>query len=142
MSDIFTYGKSFSKFLLKKSLRHLILHVTNHCNFRCSHCFIDFSSKRDLKLHQYQSIAKDTGPLFWLDIAGGEPFLRKDLAKIVSLFKASVVGIPSNGSLPEQMVEQIKQMQQLVDSEIVISLSLDGLAETHDKIANYLQHFT
>ena len=25
--------------------------------------------------------------LFWLDIAGGEPFLRKDLYKIVNMFK-------------------------------------------------------
>ena len=50
--------QNFSKFLghygdyyLSKKFKHIILHVTNHCNFRCSHCFVDFSTqKKDLKL--------------------------------------------------------------------------------------------
>jgi molybdenum cofactor biosynthesis enzyme MoaA len=44
--------------------------------------------------------------LFWLDIAGGEPFLRKDLAEIVSCFNFEVLQIPTNGSLPELIIKQ------------------------------------
>ena len=134
MSNFVEFAKSFGGYLLSKNLVHMIVHVTNHCNFRCKHCFIDFSPKRDLKLDQYRTLGRDSGRLFWLDIGGGEPFLRKDLADIVASFDTKVVQIPSNGSLPDQMEEQITRMLAPTDREIIISLSLDGLEETHNRI--------
>ena len=134
MSNILQFAGHFGRYLIGQNFQHLIVHVTNHCNFRCQHCFIDFSPKRDLKLEQYQKLAKEVGPLFWLDIGGGEPFLRKDLAEIIAFFDAKVVQIPSNGSLPELMIEQLEKMKRLSKAEISISLSLDGLKETHDRI--------
>ncbi len=133
MSEMLKFGLSFAEYLVKRNLRHLIVHVTNHCNFRCQHCFIDFSPKRDLKLAQFEKVGHEVGRLFWLDIAGGEPFLRKDLAEIVAAFRTNVVQIPSNGSLPDMMIDQLKRMRRLTDAEISISLSLDGLKETHEK---------
>ena len=137
MNSYLHYANSLGKFLVKRDLKHLIAHVTNHCNFRCDHCFIDFSPKRDMKLPQYQELGLAAGSLFWLDIGGGEPFLRKDLAEIVSCFDTRIVQIPSNGSLPDQMVEQINRMKKLSGREIIISLSLDGRRETHDKIRRH-----
>lgn len=129
------FAKHFTQYLLTHNLQHLILHVTNACNFRCQHCFIDFSKKRDLKLPQYAELARSMPKLFWLDIAGGEPFLRKDLADIILLFDARVVQIPSNGSLPDLMVQQILKVREMrPDMEIAVSLSLDGLEQTHEKI--------
>ena len=137
MNKYIYYATNLAKYLAKKDLRHLIAHVTNHCNFRCEHCFIDFSTKRDMKLPDYQELGRAAGSLFWLDIGGGEPFLRKDLAEIVSCFDTRIVQIPSNGSLPDQMVEQINRMKKLSDREVIISLSLDGRRETHDKIRGH-----
>lgn len=134
MNTSFDFAKSLGRYLVSQDLMHLIVHVTNHCNFRCKHCFIDFSPKRDLKLEQYRTLGRQTGPFFWLDIGGGEPFLRKDLADIVGCFDAKVVQIPSNGSLPDQMVEQLTRMRAMRDREVVISLSLDGLEATHNTI--------
>lgn len=131
----FTSGLlNFGEYLIKRNLRHLIVHVTNHCNFRCEHCFIDFSPKRDMKLAQFEKLGSEVGRLFWLDIGGGEPFLRKDLAEIVACFQAGVVQIPSNGSLPDLMLDQLKRMRKICDSEIAVSLSLDGLEATHEQI--------
>ena len=123
--------------MVHQSHQHLIVHVTNHCNFRCAHCFIDFSPKRDLKLERYQRLASEVGALHWLDIGGGEPFLRKDLAKIVGSFDTRIASIPTNGSLFDAMVAQIDEMRQLSEAEIVISLSLDGLEETHDSVRGH-----
>ena len=124
----------FSNFLFKKKLKHLILHVTNHCNFRCSHCFVDFINvKKDLKIEDYQNISKNINNLFWLDVGGGEPFLRKDLSKIINLFKKQIVSIPTNGWLLENIIEQIDLIEKK-NSELVINLSLDGLENTHNKI--------
>ena len=73
---LYHYGNYF----FKKDFKHLILHVTNHCNFRCAHCFVDFTNPpKDLKIDHYKKISKDVNDLFWLAIAGGEPFLKKNL---------------------------------------------------------------
>lgn len=134
---IFDFASSFAQYLIEQNLQHLIVHVTNHCNYRCDHCFIDFAAKQDMKLEQYQSLAKQVGKLFWLDIAGGEPFLRLDLADIIAAFDTKVVQIPSNGSLPDRAIAQLEKAKQLTNAEISVSLSLDGLKETHDHIRNH-----
>lgn len=131
---IVDFAFSLAEYLVKQNLQHLILHVTNNCNFRCDHCFIDFSPKRDLTLAQYQDLAKQVGKIFWLDIAGGEPFLRLDLAEIIAAFDCKVVQIPSNGSLSDRMVTQLQKLKQLTQAEITISLSIDGLEATHDRL--------
>lgn len=134
MNSYLAFAKTLSRYLVRQGLVHMIVHVTNHCNYRCRHCFIDFSPKRDLTLEQYKALGSETGDLFWLDIGGGEPFLRKDLAEIVGAFRARVVQIPTNGSLPDLMVPQIERMRAQADRDVVISLSLDGLEATHNAI--------
>jgi MoaA/NifB/PqqE/SkfB family radical SAM enzyme len=136
MSTPVQLALSFGDFLLRRRLKHVIVHVTNHCNFRCAHCFVDFESdKRDLPSAAYARLAEEIGALFWLDIGGGEPFLRKDLAEIVGAFGARVVHIPSNGSLLPQMLERLREIRaRQPDTELLIGLSLDGLQTTHDRL--------
>ncbi len=134
MNNYSNFLNHFSGFFIKKQLKHLILHVTNHCNFRCSHCFVDFvNPKKDLKFEDYLEISKNINNLFWLDIAGGEPFLRKDLHKIINIFKKQIVSIPSNGWLEKQITDQIELID-TKNTELVINLSLDGLEKTHNII--------
>ena len=134
MSNPLQFAFSFADYLVSRKLKHIIVHVTNHCNFRCRHCFVDFGRKRDLPLNIYHRLAASTGKLFWLDIGGGEPFLRKDLTQIIERFDARVIHIPSNGSLPDLMIDQLRDLQQRHKGEIIIGLSLDGLRDTHDEI--------
>jgi len=124
----------FADYLVRRNLQHLIVHVTNRCNYRCKHCFIDFSRPQDLSLEECVSLAGQVGNLFWLDIGGGEPFLRKDLPDIVCAFKTRVVTIPTNGSLRDAAVEQLKAMRKRTDADITVCISIDGLQETHDSI--------
>ena len=121
-------------YLMNKRIRHMIVHVTNNCNFRCKHCFIDFDDKKDLTLDHYKDIAKDQPEVFWLDIGGGEPFLRSDLADIVCLYNSKVTHIPTNGRLTPTIVDQCKKIKDRKDTELIIGLSLDGLEETHNHI--------
>lgn len=126
--------KHFAEFLVTQNLQHMIVHVTNHCNFRCQHCYIDFSPKRDLTLADYRKLGSETGSLFWLDIGGGEPFLRNDLVEIISCFRAEVIQIPTNASLRERITHDVTEMKKRFKGELTISLSLDGLKETHERI--------
>ena len=132
MDNFSSFLNHFSSFYIKKKIKHLILHVSNHCNFRCSHCFVDFvTPKTDLKFFEYMELSKSLNDFFWLDIGGGEPFLRKDLYKIINLFKKQIVSIPTNGWLKKNIIEQIE----LIDKkscELLINLSLDGLENTHN----------
>ena len=57
---LYHYGNYF----FKKDFKHLILHVTNHCNFRCAHCFVDFTNPpKDLKTDHYEKISKSNNLL-------------------------------------------------------------------------------
>lgn len=126
---------SIGDWLLHRRMQHMIVHVTTACNFRCEHCFVDFESeKRDLKLAHFQKLGEQSPPLLWLDIGGGEPFLRKDLADIILSFDSKIVHIPTNGSLLPQMLAQIEKIQAHSDREIIIGLSLDGLEKNHNLI--------
>jgi len=134
MNNYSTFLKNFSEYFLKKELKHLILHITNFCNFRCAHCFVDFETKkRDLKLDHYEKLSNHFKNLFWLDVGGGEPFLRKDLYKVVNLFRKQVVAIPTNGFLTDNIIEQIKKID-TSNCELTINFSLDGLKDTHNMI--------
>lgn len=143
MNSPFQLALSWGDFLLRQNLKHLIVHVTNHCNFRCQHCFVDFEGKkRDLPKETYFKLAEDAGSLFWLDLGGGEPFIRKDLAEIIGAFRCKVVHIPSNGSLLPQMLGQLREIRRRQpDAELLIGLSLDGLAETHDAMRSQPGNF-
>ena len=135
MSNPLHMALAIGDYLLTQRMKHMIVHVTNACNFRCDHCFVDFDdNKRDLKLSDYLQLAEDADPLLWLDIGGGEPFLRKDLADIVCAFDSKIVHIPTNGSLIPQMLTQVRRIQARSNREIIIGLSIDGLRETHDDI--------
>ena len=114
MNNFSSFLTHYSTYILKKKLKHLILHVTNHCNFRCSHCFVDFETpKKDMTFSDYQEISNNINNLFWLDIGGGEPFLRNDLYKIVNLFKKQILSIPTNGWLKVNIVDQINNMDKI-----------------------------
>ncbi|MEZ5979696.1 MAG: radical SAM protein [Planctomycetota bacterium] len=128
------FARHFARYALRGGVQHLVVHVTNHCNLRCEHCFVDFTPKRDLPLESYRRLAREVGPLFHLDVGGGEPFLRKDLPEIVASFDARVVHVPTNGSLGARMVPIVERMRDLSSAEIGIALSLDGRRETHDRI--------
>ena len=123
-----------TRFLVRPSIRHLILHVTNLCNMRCQHCFVNFEAKpHDLSFAEIQILAQNVNDLTWLDIGGGEPCLRQDLVDLVQLFRAHEVSIPTNGWFPDRIVPMARA---LGDSRpgVILTVSLDGPETTHDEM--------
>jgi MoaA/NifB/PqqE/SkfB family radical SAM enzyme len=122
------------EFALGRSLQHLIVHVTDACNLACAHCFKGDPCREELPLAHYRRIAGDVGRLLWLDIAGGEPFLRADLPDIIALFRADVVQIPTNGVRTDLVVDGIRRIRAASRSRIALSVSIDGFEEEHDRL--------
>lgn len=125
-------------FRFRQRFIHLILHVTTRCNFRCNHCFVDFTRPPDeLNLDQIARIAETFPDLLWLDIGGGEPFLRDDLDQILALFKAQEYSIPTNGWMTDRILESLERISRSIDlCKLILTISLDGLGATHDAVRN------
>lgn len=130
------FGKILKSAFFPDKPVHLILHVTDRCNLRCKTCFVDFDKyqAKELELGEIEALAQYLDKVIWLDLSGGEPFLRKDLPEICSKFKAESITIPTNGYNPQLITETARQIREKSDSNITIVLSLDGFENTNDDI--------
>lgn len=126
----------------------LFLFVTSRCNSLCRTCFYfdRLNSRDDLTFEQIRKIAETAPPFRKLWLSGGEPFLRPELAEIVSLFARHCgirhVNLPTNGLMKERIFEQVEKMLELApEVTIDLNFSLDGLANTHDAIRGVPNNF-
>jgi len=123
---------------------HLTVFVTGACNLRCRHCFHWREVAAGVPgptLAQIESLADSTarmGPLLWVSLGGGEPFLRKDLTDVASAFARHGLrhlAIPTNGLLPERaetFAEEV--LARHPELHLSISVSFDGPPAIHDAI--------
>lgn len=122
----------------KPQLKDLFLEVTMRCNARCEHCgsscgdkaLNDEISAEDLKKALHDIAEKYNPQEVLLNVTGGEPLVRKDLFEIME-YAVSLGfrwGMTSNGMLIND--EILKKMEETKME--TISISLDGLKETHE----------
>lgn len=86
------------------------------------------------ELHFFKRLAPELSNLMWLDIGGGEPFLRDDLPEICALFKTQILSIPTNGWDSDRIMLLLREVLAQRSDQILLSLSLDGPQEIHDTI--------
>jgi MoaA/NifB/PqqE/SkfB family radical SAM enzyme len=122
-------------------LNFLILFVTSKCNLRCDACFFHdgLNKSDDLNFSEYEKIAKSLKKTSILLLSGGEPFFNKDLTKICSSFiensGVDSLVIPTNGTLKDDIVMAVENLLKTFPKlSLNINISIDGLAEYHDKI--------
>jgi MoaA/NifB/PqqE/SkfB family radical SAM enzyme len=135
------YADYAKKILFRRNkLNFLILYVTSKCNLACGTCFFheNLNKQTDLKLWEYEKIARSVGLFSILAIGGGEPFLRHDLEKICSIFlekgRADTLFIPTNGALAQAVLSKTENLlKKYPNVSISINPSLDGMAAYHDK---------
>ena len=122
----------------KPILRDLFLEVTSRCNARCEHCGSscgDFIPKDEISADELKKALLDISKHYnandiLLNVTGGEPLVRKDLFEIMDYANKLGFrwGMTSNGMLIND--EILKKMN---DTNMeTISISLDGLKETHE----------
>jgi len=94
------------------------LYVTTRCDEKCIHCFywdeLNPTPNRDFTLDEFRRTFASMGEIYNLFIGGGEPFLRPDLAEILSAAAATNqvanVYIPTNGQHTERAVETVEKV--------------------------------
>lgn len=109
--------------------------VTYKCNSRCKMCNIwRTANPANLPLNYFYNLSRN---LKYINLSGGEPFLRPDLPQIVKIIKqisprAKII-ISTNGLASDLIARMTKQIL-AIDKNIGIRISLDGLGQAHDDI--------
>jgi MoaA/NifB/PqqE/SkfB family radical SAM enzyme len=111
---------------------------TYRCNSRCQMCYIwqnPTVAKEEVKA---ETLAKLPDGFDNLNISGGEPTLRRDLAELVDVLypKARITEISSNGLHAERLVPIIKRYP-----NIKVRFSLEGNEVTNDALRGEKQGF-
>ncbi len=119
----------------------LIFFVTSRCNAKCDFCFYwdHLNHQGDLTMAEIRQISATMPRFHRLLFSGGETFMRKELADIVTLFHrqngVATINLPTNGLLQRQIVEKTAAI--LAENPALtvnIGFSLDGFAATHDRV--------
>src|SRR5580765_7064105 len=120
--------------------------VTSVCDMRCTHCFftdeLDDVPRKKLQMttREIEMISQTLGGnLGVLILAGGEPFIRKDLPEIVRAFytnnRLESVYITSNGQIQKRIFPDVRRMlQECPRLNVTLALGIDGFREQHDRI--------
>jgi hopanoid biosynthesis associated radical SAM protein HpnH len=113
-----------------------MLEPTHRCNLDCAGCdrirLYDQQHTSDLSLEQCLDAVKESGAPV-VTITGGEPMLYKDLKPLASelVKQKKHVYLCTNGLLAESFIEDFKP-----NARLTLNIHLDGMEETHDRIAN------
>lgn len=112
-----------------------VIAVTYRCNSKCSMCNIwKENPVNELEPNDFSNLPNS---LKDINITGGEPFLRDDLAEIIQVItnnnpKVRLV-FSSNGFLTDKIVNTMLEIKK-INSNSAIGISIDGINEMHDEI--------
>ena len=116
-------------------VRDAVIAITYRCNSRCTMCSVWRSKHRDLLAPAH--IAKLPRSLRTVNITGGEPFLHPQLGEFIwavrKYLPRATTTISTNALLTDR-VEQMLGDLLARDPRLRIAVSIDGLAEAHDRI--------
>ncbi len=115
--------------------------ITMKCQSRCLHCNIwQLKPTGELAIEEIREFAKKNPSFRWIELTGGEPFLRSDIVEIARAFKENskelyVLTMPTNSLCSNELVaSRLAGILRLGIPRVVITLSLDGHREVHDRV--------
>lgn len=119
----------------------VVLDVTRRCNLRCEMCRTwRVEPGHELSPEEIAEILGQMPRLTWLDITGGEPFLRRDADALFDAVLASTPALrmlhfPTNGWFVDRIARTTARLAaQRPEVEIIVTVSLDGPTEVHDRV--------
>ena len=111
--------------------KEICIILTYRCNAKCNMCNVwHHPTKSDDEISQ-EDIKKLPSGLRFINITGGEPFLRQDIADIIEIVrhKTERIVISTNGFFTDRIVDLCKKYPNLG-----IRISIEGLQKTNDTI--------
>jgi len=137
------HARSFYNGVFHNAPIQVTLFVTARCNIRCKMCFywepVETKNTGEITLEEVEKISKNMPPFFWLIISGGEPFVRKDLPKIIKTFYDNNgirhLSIPTNATYAQQTIQAMREiLTECPQLSLNLNLSLNGIGKSHDEL--------
>ena len=124
---------------------YLVLFVKGVCHAKCLHCFLPSledhqTASRELSLDEIRRLSRHLGPAAYsVLLAGGEPFMRKDLGGIIEALSDNpqlrAIKVVTNGFFTDRTVATFEHiLSTRKDKYYGATMSFDGLREIHDHI--------
>jgi len=93
----------------------------------------------ELTTEELEKFFRKAGPLSWIDLCGGEIFLRKDILDVVKVLFAEckdlfLLHYATNGFLVDKTVSTTEKILAYGPKKLLVTVSLDGDRELHEKI--------
>ncbi|MEM7397259.1 MAG: radical SAM protein, partial [Verrucomicrobiota bacterium] len=136
----------------------LTFSVTAACQSRCNTSNIGNVklantkiAKKNLSMEEIEKVFKSLGPIYFFNVSGGEPFMRKELAEIIRLacihLKPSLIHIPTNALSPKFIDKTTRKILEYMEefalpsTPISIKPSIDGIGDMHDYVRGVKGNF-
>jgi len=118
--------------------------LTSRCNCRCKMCLVWQRQypEEELSLAEIRQFFKNNPYFSWVNLSGGEIFLREDLLDIIRAISEYspylyLLDFPTNGILTEQIVSNVKKALAFLKSFLVVTVSIDAHPQIHNQIRNF-----
>ncbi len=118
----------------------VMLIPTYRCNMPCTHCNIwKREPVEEMPVERIHRLFSGCSSLSWVQLSGGEIFLRPDLVEIAQAIIESVpelvlLDFPTNGYLTDRIVAWVGEIVGLNPRRLVVTVSLDGPRDVHDRM--------
>ncbi len=129
-----------SNFTALKRPYKLNFAITYRCQSRCLTCNIwKKTPQNELTIEEIRDFAKKNNYFKWIELTGGEVFLRSDLVDIAEAFNRYsplyILTMPTNSlTNHDYIISKLSAILNLGIPKIAVTVSLDGYRELHDKI--------
>jgi MoaA/NifB/PqqE/SkfB family radical SAM enzyme len=114
--------------------------LTDRCDCRCQGCLIwKRDKRREMSAAEIGAVLKDAPSLRWVNLTGGEPFLRDDMVEVVLAARAAlpslaVVDFPTTGQRTDVILRDVRAMSKMGIPKLFVTCSLEGPPALHDEL--------
>lgn len=118
----------------------LNLCLTYWCQYRCKTCNIWQRKPTDeLTTDELLSLVRENPGITWVDLTGGEIFLRPDIDEILDAVvtgwrRLALLHFPTNGFLIDRIVGSVERIARRGPAKTVVTVSLDGDEQLNDEV--------
>jgi radical SAM protein with 4Fe4S-binding SPASM domain len=118
----------------------VVLDVTRRCNLRCAMCRTWALPRRpELDAAEIGAMLARLDQLVWLDVTGGEPFVRADIDAVFAAIvdaapRLGVLHFQTNGWMTDRVVASTRSLRERLAAGValIVTVSIDGPPEVHD----------
>jgi radical SAM protein with 4Fe4S-binding SPASM domain len=119
----------------------VVFDLTRRCNLRCSMCHTwKHTGTGALSAEEIGAVLARLHRLTWLDLTGGEPFVRPDIDAVLSAAvdrtpALRVLHFQTNGWATARIVASTRALRRRRrDMDLIVTVSIDGPEPIHDRV--------